>query len=373
MNRIRGPLSIFFLVRSLEVGGAERQLAALAIKLRERGHKVRVGVFYRRGELAADLERCEVEIVDLGKTGRWDVLGFLVRTIRMLRACSPDVIYSFLGGANIVAAAVRPFVPRSRLVWSIRSSNMDLTKYDWLHRATFRLECAMSRMPDLIIANSRAGRDFASASGFPVRRIEIVPNGIDTDRFRPDQRLRKVQRRRWGITDEQIAVGVVARLDPMKDHATFLRAAAQAGRKHPQLRFLCIGEGVERPRLQALSSELGIDKSVAFTGFADPAAAFNALDMLCSSSITEGFPNAVAEAMACGVSCIVTDAGDSAQVVGESGDVVPVGDPETLASAILRRATLSTRATDLSRKFIIENFSLEAMVDRTIRLLLRLA
>ena len=364
-------MSIFFLVRSLELGGAERQLVELAVGLHERKENVCVGVFYRRGPLIAELEDSGVKLVDLKKKGRWDVVGFLVRAMRAMRRSRPDVVYCMLGGANIVGAATRLFVPKSKLVWSIRSSNMKLNKYDWLHSVSYFVERSISRMPDLIIANSSSGRDFAVANGFPSQKIQIVPNGIDTERFQSDGELRTEQRRLWSLHNEDIAVGVLARLDPMKGQETFVRAAMTAVRQRPQLRFLCIGEGPERRRLELLVEELGIASKVIFTGTANPVAALNALDIVCSSSaFGEGFSNSVAEAMSCGRPCIVTNVGDSAIIVGNCGKIVPPTNPQALAAAILDTAQhLESIDRSKIRSRIVENFSADAMIDRTAQLL----
>ena len=361
------PLSIFLLVRSLEIGGAERQLTQLAMGLHRRGHDVRVGVFYRRGPLVGELERAGIPIMDLAKNGRWDLVAFLIRLRRQIRKSRPDVIYSFLGGANIIAGALRLFFPRLKIAWSVRSSDMDLSRYDWTHRLAARVEQLMSFLPDIIIANSTAGCDFAVKKGFPADRIEIIPNGIDTGRFRPDAPLRERQRNDWGLSEGQIAIGMLARLDPMKDHPTFLHAAAQLSRVRPDLHFVCAGDGPERRGLEFLAKQLGIAGRVLFAGEAEPVAALNAFDLLCSSSITEGFPNAVAEAMACGVPCIATDVGDSALIVGDTGAIVAPRAPESLALGILKELELlgaDRRAA--ARQRIVDDFSVDAMVERTI-------
>ena len=342
-------------------------MVELATGLAKRGHSVRVAVFYRRGPLAAELERHGIEVLDLKKKGRWDVAGFFARTVRLLRRVRPDVLYSYLGGANIVAAATSRLVPGMRLVWSIRSSNVDLDRYDWTHRLAYRLECTMSRLPDAIIANSFTGRDFAVAQGFPVGRISVVPNGIDTGRFRPDTGLRDGQRRAWGLEPHDVAVGILARLDAMKDHSTFLKAAALLAKERPDLRFICVGQGPEREALVALVAKLGISSCVLFVGEADPVAALNGFDVACSSSMTEGFPNAVAEAMACGKPCAVTDAGDSGSIVGDLGAVVETGDHEALARAII--GVIEARSPQRSvaaRQRIVDHFSRDAMIEGTL-------
>jgi glycosyltransferase involved in cell wall biosynthesis len=367
-------LSVFLLIRSLDIGGAERQIVELARGLRKRGHRVTVAVFYSPAPLEVELRQAGIRVVDLRKTGRWDTFGFVRRLRAGIRNANPDVVYSFLGGANIFAAAVRPFTRDSKLVWSIRASDMDLGHYDWGHRLAYEFERRLSHTASLIISNSHAGKEFAVANGFPERRIAVVPTGIDTNYFRPDTSLRTAQRIAWGISDREIAVGVLARLDPMKGHADFLHAAARVARIRDDVRFLCVGDGVEEARLKHMAAHLGISDRVLFAGPThDPVAALNGLDLFCSASVWgEGFSNSIAEAMACGLRCVVTDVGDSALIVGDCGQVVPRSTPDALADAILQQLeTLGDGELSQGRARIVEEFSTAAMVDRTVALLQR--
>lgn len=365
------PAPILLLARSLNIGGAERQMVQMAIGLTDRGYDVVVGLFYRGGPLEQELTTRGIRIVDLGKRHRWDILGFMVRLVKALRAIQPRVVYSFLGTANTVAAVARPFTPRFRLLWSIRASNMELSKYSWASRLGYRIECLLSRQPDLIISNSHAGRAYAVEQGFPRERILVVPNGIDTRRFRPDPALSHEMRARWCLDEHTPAIGLLARVDPMKDHATFLRAAALVAAVRPDVRFLCIGEGPAEyaGQLRRLACSLGVDNAVMWTGAEpDPVRALNGLDVSCSSSSEgEGFSNAVAEAMACGRPCVVTDVGDSALVVGDTGWVVPAKDPGALSAALIRALdSLGSDIGERARRRIIDNFSVDRLVERTI-------
>lgn len=366
-------LSILLLVRSLDVGGAERQLVLLARGLKARGQRVVVAVFYNRGALRGELERAGVPIIDLRKRGRWDLFPFSVRTMRAIRDFGPDVIYSFLGGANLIAALARPFMLPTKLVWSIRASDMDLSKYDWLQGVGYAVERRLARKADLIIANSHAGSRIAIANGFPARTVMVVPNGIDTTRFRPDAQLRHTQRAIWEVTKSETLIGVLARLDPMKGHEVFLRAAVEVTAQRADARLVCIGDGTESVRLEALAADLGVGSKVMFVGSTnEPVAALNALDIYCSPSLSEGFSNAIAEAMACGLPCVVTNVGDSAVIVGERGNVVAPCEPSALAKAILRSVQdLDGVDQKQLRTRVIENFSADAMVDQTLELLRR--
>jgi len=367
----RHVCSIFLLVRSLDAGGAERQLVQLAIGLKERGYVVRVGVFYKQGPLLAELESRDIPVVDLGKKGRWDLLGFLFRVRHAIADAKPEIVYSFLGGANLVAAAARMLGPKFKLVWSIRASDIDLKQYEWTRPISYRAECLLSDRVDLIIANSFAGRTHAISKGFSHRRLEVVSNGIDTKRFHPDSLLRRRQRQQWGLSDSDVAIGVLARLDPVKGHGIFLTAAARVAQELPNCRFLCIGEGPEKERLQQLADDLDISNRVEFLGPSnDPVSVLNGLDIYCSSSASEGFSNSVGEAMACSIPCVVTDVGDSARIVGDTGFIVPRADPAALADALILVARRELDIGFAARQRILENFGTRQMVERTAELLL---
>jgi glycosyltransferase involved in cell wall biosynthesis len=371
-SRSSPPLSILLLARSLLVGGAERQLVELAKGLHGRGHRVQVALFYTGGPLDRELIESGVAIIDLRKKGRWDVPSFLLALARTVRERRPDIVYSFLGTANMAAALVKPISAGARLIWSVRASDMDLASYGALFRLAYAAECRLAGVADLIISNSQAGARYAVAHGFPEKRIRVVPNGVDTGRFFPDPASRGRMREEWQLANGTIAVGVLARLDPMKDHPNFLTAAGKLAARDPRLRFLCIGEGPENytRELRRMAADLGLADRIRFPGRTDAAPALNALDICCSSSaFGEGFSNSVAEAMACGVPCVVTDVGDSAEVVGETGIVVPPRDPESLARAIEELTARSVAAGQAARKRIEQNFTIDAMIDRTLALI----
>jgi glycosyltransferase involved in cell wall biosynthesis len=156
----------------------------------------------------------------------------------------------------------------------------------------------------------------------------------------------------------------------MKGQGDFLNAAVQVAKACPAVRFVCIGEGPEERRLKRLASELGIQEELQFAGpTRDPVASLNGLDICCSPSLSEGFSNSIAEAMACGVPCVVTDVGDSARIVGDLGIVVPRSHPDSLATGILQAVEELPRVhRDRVRARIVANFSVATMVQKTIGL-----
>ena len=364
-------MKICFLLPALTYGGAERQLVVLAKGLHARGHDVTVVVYYSGGPLEKDLLEAGVRIRPLNKRGRWDVLNFLFRLMKVMREERPDILHSYL--TDLETVILKPVLPGTKMVWSIRISNIDFRDYDWLVWVCFKLSCWVSRFADAIISNSHAGRDYYVALGYPAEKTVVIPNGIDTERFHSNPRARDRIRREWSITEHEILIGLVARLVPMKDHSSFLNVAASLVRERKDIRFVCVGDGpVEyRSSLQELTKTLGLTGYVIWAGArSDVADIYNALDLLVSSSAYgEGFSNVLGEAMACGVPCVVTKIGDSAWVVGPSGTVVPPNDPEALADAMGRMVTVPRPDPMTIRRRILDHFSIETLVTSTERTL----
>jgi len=200
-----------------------------------------------------------------------------------------------------------------------------------------------------------------------------VPNGIDVDGFYFDPPAGQRVRTGWGFTGSERLIGLVGRLDPIKDHAGFLKAAARLSQEFPEARFVCIGNGpVEyKMKLEALSRELGLVQKVTWVPMRpDVRAVYNALDVVCLCSLSEGFPNVIGEAMACGRHCVVTDVGDSRFLVGDAGVVVPPNDPEALARGLRKALTAGRDSNEAGRQRILEHFTVTHLADRTEKLLL---
>jgi glycosyltransferase involved in cell wall biosynthesis len=346
-------------------------LVVLAKGLARQGHVVSVAVFFGGGVYEAELAEAGVRVINLGKQGRWDILAFLSRLVRLLRKERPTVLHSYLGVPNILAAALKPLLPGTRIVWGVRASNVDLSRYDWLSRLVYALERRLARFADLIIANSRAGKRHAVANDFPEDKIVVIPNGIDTDYFRPDPEGRRRVRSAWGLGENEILIGLAARLDPMKDHPAFLQAASRIAHDRHDVRFVCVGDGpaAYAEALKQQAAALGLTNQLIWAGARDDMPAiYSALD-IASSSYGEGFSNTIAEAMACGVSCIVTDVGDSALIVGEASSVVPPGDHHALAAAIQHLIDLPAEKRlargAACRARVVSEFGIERLTKRT--------
>jgi glycosyltransferase involved in cell wall biosynthesis len=366
-------------IPSLEPGGAERQFAELARGLAGRGHEVIAVTLGQGGPLADSLGGAR--LVELGKRGRWDNLRVAARLGALLGDFRPSAHYAFLPTACVLGALLT-FARRTPLVMGLRATNVLHADYAYGHAARILhgLEARLSGRAALVIANSATGRADALARGFAPGRTVVVPNGIDAARLTPDRALGAPLRAEWGAAEGRPLIGLVARLDPMKDHANFLRAAARLASERPDARFVCVGSGPAgyAAGLRAQAEGLGLAGRIVWAGTRhDMERVYNALDLLClASAYGEGFPNVLGEAMACGVPCVATDAGDANTVIGDAGVLVPPGDAAALAQGLadmlgrLEREGTALRAACRAR--IVENFSVERMVAATEALLLGL-
>lgn len=352
------PTRLTFLIRDLGRGGAQRQLVTLARALAEqKAFDISVVHFYP-GVFEAELREAGVKTHCVGKKHRWDLAGFFVRLVGAMRMLKPDVIHSYLHESNLMALFLKPFCGFPRVVWGIRDSQTDAATWGLLGILSFRLNCLLSGWADRIIANSRAGRGYYMRQGYPAAQFEVVPNGIDDTRFRPQPKAAH------GCT-----FAMVGRLHPMKDHPTFLRALARV----PEAKAVIIGSGdaVYANHMQLLAEELGVAARVEWQPARDDLAeVYPTFDALVSTSAYgEGFSNVLGEAMACAVPVIASDVGDSAWLVNDPRWVFHSGDDVELAAKMSAFLSLDARERSLlgqrNHRRIQENFTVDRMVEAT--------
>jgi glycosyltransferase involved in cell wall biosynthesis len=357
---------VAFLIRRLECGGAERQLIELARALNKDKFEVTIITFYGGGaffhEVATD---AAISVRNLEKDGPWDVLKFLVRLVRTVRQLRPHIIHGYLTVANELSVLAGR-ICGARIVWGLRAGDAAIrqSRVEWW---LFRVGALLSPQADRIIMNSEFGRFFHASRGYCADRITVIPNGVDIARFTILPRERANVRAEWGVGPDELLIGRVGRFDPLKDYPSFLRAAAQVSRKYSNAKFVCIGHETDGPQLRRVAEEIGIaDRMIWAGGRTDMAAVYNALDICVSTSISEGFPNSVAEPMACGTPCVVTDVGDSALLVADAGVTVPAQNVAAIADGIVRMIVDHGRyCRERVRRRITDNFSVDRLGART--------
>ncbi len=358
MTLTEGRPSVMHVITGLDAGGAETQLAQLLIAMRAKGANHRVVSLMPGGAVRARLLAAGVAVRDLGMSRRRPRLGGLCRLADYIADERPRIVQSWLYHADLAALVAHRLSFRwraTKLVWGLRCSDLDLTHYGLSLRLAVRLGAKLSRQPDAIVVNSAAGQAAHEAIGYRPRRFVLIENGIDTTRFQPNAAARARVRADLGIDPATPLIVHVARVDPMKDHATLFAALDAL----PGVRALLIGAGTER-----LPKHPGV---LALGRRADVPELLDAGDlMVLPSAFGEGFSNALAEGMACGLPAVATDVGDARRIVGDTGLIVKPRDPQALATAIrqfLGEAPEARAARGAaSRRRIVEEFSLDRLI-----------
>ena len=316
-------------------------------------------------------EACaEIEVLDV-KPALSHAVSALSGVTRALRRSRPDVVQTWLYHADLLGglAARRLGLP---VVWNVRTSTLDPAGVGRRTSAVVSVCAWTSRfVPRVIVSCSNAAVDVHRKLGY-ADRFRVIPNGTDLEAFRPDPDARRAARAEFGLDDSTPVIGMVARFHPQKDYPNLLAAAGQLVRSHPQVRFVLCGRGLDATNVQlaSLLRANGVEDHVILTGLRrDIPRLLNAFDIhTLSSSFGEGFPNVVGEAMATGVPCVVTDVGDSALIVGDTGITVPPRDPAALAQGWQRLLNMPRADLDLlrarARQRIADEFSLGSVVAR---------
>jgi glycosyltransferase involved in cell wall biosynthesis len=328
------------------------------------------------GPLAEDIAGSGTSIHSLRiPQGRLPLLSVpaLGRCVQKIKA---DIVHGWMYHGNIAASigclAARRVVP---VIWSVHHSLYDIATEKPLTQRLIRLSSVLSRFTSAITYCSRVAADQHEAIGFDPRRRVVIHNGIDTDEFRPDQPdARLGLTHRLGIPNNRIIIGSVGRFHPMKNQEILVQACAELLREGYEVQALFVGAGHDGGIVTRTAKELGIHDRISTLGpDTDVSSIAPALDIhAISSTWGEAFSMATAEAMASGVPAVVTDVGDCAFVVGDTGRVVARRDSRALAAALKElidigpdaRRRLGLRA----RQRVVEHFSLQAYVDRHLAL-----
>jgi glycosyltransferase involved in cell wall biosynthesis len=301
-------------------------------------HRQLVVALVSGGSLRSRVAATGAEVRDLGLVAGELNPFAIVRLARLISRWRPALVHGWMYHGNLAALlATRCLGRRIPLVWNIRHSLHDPANEKRMTRAVIRASAPLSRFADAVVYNSGAGARQHEAFGYSSARTEVIPNGFDPGRFRPDPAARARLRGTLGLDETTGVIGLVARYHPTKDHGTLILAAAALAAAGLDLFLVMLGENVtpHNGELAGAIAAAGLTRRVALLGErTDVAQVVPAFDVAVLSSRGEGFPNVLGEAMACGVPCVATDVGDCRFLLADCGEVVPPGDPPALAAAL---------------------------------------
>ncbi len=291
-----------------------------------------------KAEFGRSIERLEIPVTALDIKFKGVSSFSVLRLVNLLRRVGPDLVQTWMYHADLIGGVAARLAGVRSVVWALRNSNLSESMNKRSTLAVVKICSAISPwIPQHILSCSNRAAKVHAEMGYSRDKIKLIANGFDLGLFRPDAEARVSVRKELGLSPDSLLVGLMARYDSQKNHAGFIVAAAHISRAMPSVHFVLAGSNVDENNvaLRALIAEHRLSKSVHLLGRRDDMARLMAsLEVLASSSFGEAFPNVLGEAMACGVPCVVTDVGDSAEIVGETGRVVQSGDMEGLARHI---------------------------------------
>lgn len=321
------------------------------------------------GKVGQGLRARGVEVYALGMRSLFDFPRVLLRLVRLIRSTRPDIVQTWMYHADLIGGLAARLAGNRNVIWGVRCTSIPQRGFSSTQVVAWLCSLASRFLPRVIICCAESARIVHAKKGYDRSKMIVIPNGYDLRSFDSCPTLRQQARAAFGFGDDDLVVGTVGRFDPLKDYRNFVRCAALLASRAERVRYLMVGAGVdsENRELQTwLTEGQLIHKSVLVGESDDIPKCLAAMDVFCLSSSAEGFPNAVCEAMAMKVSCVVTDAGDAAEIVADTGVVVGRCDPAALAEGLqtllgkgtAERARLGESARcRIEEKYSIENIS----------------
>lgn len=361
---------VVHIITGLSVGGAESMLLQL-LKASEHGPaKHLVMTLSSEDALKGQVEATGVQVINLHERGK-SFFRSLWKASALLKSLSPSLVVTWLHHADLFGVMLKCFFPKLPLIWNIRCSKLDRAYLPRRNLLMVGLLARLSRAPRVIVANSNAGMQAHIDAGYRTEGWRVLPNGFDVERFCPNDEARLRLREDNNIDQNAFVVGLVARYHPMKGFDLFIRAAVRIAKASSRTHFVMVGSEVDwtNRELSNLIEETGLRERFTLLGpRRDIPEVMNMLDVLVSSSASEGFPNVIGEAMACETPCVATDVGDSAYLIGKTGKIVPFGCEQSLADAVLELNAMPSieylHIREAARKRILEQFSIVEIATR---------
>lgn len=365
-------VNVVHVITGLNVGGAEKTLFRLLANRKERSFNLSVISLLDKGVMGGQIQSLGIPVYTLGMQRGVPGPIALISLRHLLKKLAPDLIQGWMYHGNLAATvAACSLKLRIPVLWNIRQSLYDLSKERKLTRLVISGSAYLSRVPRFILYNSKTGALQHEAIGFKAEKTQIIPNGFDCEEYQPSGIIREQIRRELGISPDTIIIGLIARFHPMKDQANFLWAAAELIKigSGANVVYILAGHGINSSNgwLTELIQQLDLSSKVHLLGERqDIPRLLTALDIATVASWSEGFPNVLGEAMACGVPCVATDVGDCGYIIADTGRIVPPKDPQALAAAWQSLIAVGVegrkRLGEKARKRVIEYFSLLEIV-----------
>ena len=362
---------IIYIITGLNVGGAEIVLLRLLMKINKKEYDPLVITLGEKGIMGERIEKLGINVYCLRIHSFINLLPGLIKLVNKINIFNPQIIHTFMIHSAFFVGIIAKLLNKPTIIWNIFSTDLSLQSNKYKTRLIIKMCAYLSKIiPNRIIVDSNASYASHKKAGYSWEKMEIIHNGVDTNEFSPNTIKRSEYRKQY-FKENELVIGLIARYHPVKGHDIFIKAVSILRREVSNVKFLLNGSNIEisNSKLMKMISKEGIQDFIHISDSKlEVTNILLACDILVSSSKFESFPNIICEAMACSIPCVVTNVGDCAEIVGETGIIVSANDADELSSAIMGLINMPLKDRKKlganARLRIKNNFSLSLMMEK---------
>ena len=336
-------IKVVHIIISLELGGAERMLERLVIEsAKNPSIKQSIITLKKKGSIGRQLQNQGFEVLSLNMKSLFSSPIIILKLIQIFRLGRPDAVYTWMYHADLIGGLAAFFAGVKNIIWGIRNTSIPQGIFSVTSIVIKICSILSFYIPKKIICCAEAAKAVHIKLGFCASKMIVIPNGYDLNELKSSHDLRNRARKDLGLSERTLIVGIVGRFDPLKDFRNFVEASGLVSRDIDNIKFLMIGKDLDNNNIELKMwiKNTAYPDNFILIGETNPRDLIAAMDLFCLSSKAEGFPNVVAEAMAMQIPCVVTDVGDAARIVDESGVVVEPMNPKALYKGLMLMLTM---------------------------------
>ncbi|KQB09449.1 glycosyltransferase [Vibrio metoecus] len=365
-------MKVLHIITGLGIGGAEAMLYKLLSELSQDSNSEHIVIsMIKPGPYKEKINALGIKVISLEMNSAKSLPAALVKLLKTVRQVKPNVVQGWMYHGNLFASISKLVLPKAtKIIWNVRHSLYDFSKETRSTKWLIKFSAKISGLCDGVLYNSSISRDQHELAGFANKPGKVIPNGFDTEDFRPDTTRKQRVRAELKLRDNAFVIVHIGRFHPAKNHLGFLKAVVPLLQQNNNVAVVMVGLNVDKENQQIAALIPDSMKSrVHLLGLRnDIPDIMSAGNILAMSSDTEGFPNVIGEAMSSGLPVVSTDAGESRIVVGNTGIVVPIGDMSALNKGMKLLIEMDNDAfaslQRCVRERIIQNYSLSAIASQ---------
>lgn len=367
-NEVNPKIKLVFISTDLNTGGAEMVLLQL-VSMLSQSYNIYVISLSTVGEIGEKIINLGIPVEALNLNASLPNPFKIFKLYRLLKLIEPDIINTWLYHANLLGGIMAKFLKIKSIIWSIHHSDVKSINTRFKTRIIINISSYLSNyIPTNILFCSQKSMNVHKSIGYNKKIFKLIPNGFDISNFHPNIEDYASVRQELGIKKDTLLVGLVARFDPIKNHMGFLESAYNINKTFPNAHFILVGQGVDNMNiiLNKWINKFDLANKVHLLGLRhDIPRLTSSFDIAALTSWSEAFPTVVGEAMASAIPCVVTNVGDAAYMVGDTGKVIEPGNMKAFAEACCQLLFLTHEERKslgiIARQRIIDNFELNSI------------